>query len=81
MAKSVKEEALLLLPNDKAMVRTERLGVIDYVIKASQENGATIKIICPLSKLNSNIVKRISEQAPNIRILNGNESTTGMFHM
>jgi two-component system, OmpR family, sensor histidine kinase VicK len=81
LAKSVKQESLILLPNDKAMVRVEKLGVIDYVIKASQENNATIKIICPLSKLNSNIVKRISEQAPNIRILNGNESTTGMFHM
>jgi two-component system, OmpR family, sensor histidine kinase VicK len=79
LAKSVKQESLILLPNDKAMVRVEKLGVIDYVIKASQENNATIKIICPLSKLNSNIVKRISEQAPNIRILNGNESTTGMF--
>ena len=79
LAKSVKEEALLLLPNDKAMVRTERLGVIDYVIKASQENGATIKIICPLSEENSKIIKRISEQAADIRILNGNNSQTGMF--
>ena len=43
LAKSVKEEALLLLPNDKAMVRVERLGVIDYMIKASQENGAAIR--------------------------------------
>jgi signal transduction histidine kinase len=79
LAKSVKEEALLLLPNDKVMVRTERLGVIDYVIKASQENGATIKIICPLSEENSKIIKRISEQAADIRILNGNNSQTGMF--
>ncbi|HEY9490779.1 MAG TPA: HAMP domain-containing sensor histidine kinase, partial [Nitrososphaeraceae archaeon] len=79
LAKSVKEEALLLLPNDKAMVRVERLGVIDYMIKASQENGAAIKIICPLSEKNSEIIKRISEQAANIRILNGNDSSTGMF--
>ena len=66
LAKSVKEEALLLLPNDKAMVRVERLGVIDYMIKASQENGAAIKIICPLSEENSKITKRISEQAAHI---------------
>ena len=69
----------MLLPNDKAMVRADRLGVVDYLIKTSQENSATIKIICPLSEENSNTVKRISEQAPNIRILNGNDSTTGMF--
>jgi two-component system sensor histidine kinase VicK len=79
LAKSVKEEALLLLPNDKAMVRVERLGVIDYMIKASQENGAAIKIICPLSKENSKITKRISEHAAHIKILNGNNSQTGMF--
>jgi signal transduction histidine kinase len=79
LAKSVKQEALILLPNDKAMVRVERLGVIDYMTKASQEKNATIKIICPLSEENSNIVTRISKKAPNIRILNGNDSTTGMF--
>jgi hypothetical protein len=79
LAKSVKEEALLLLPNDKAMVRVERLGVIDYMIKASQENGAAIKIICPLSEEISKITKRISEQAADIKILNGNNSQTGMF--
>ena len=37
LAMSVKHEALILLPNDKAMVRIERLGVIDYLIKASQK--------------------------------------------
>ena len=79
LAKSVKQEALLLLPNDKAMLRVERLGVIDYMIKASIEKGAAIKIICPLSKENSKTIKRISEQAANIRILDGNYSTTGMF--
>jgi signal transduction histidine kinase len=79
LAMSVKQEAMMLLPNDKAMVGADRLGVVDYLIKTSQENSATIKIICPLSEENSNTVKRISEQAPNIRILNGNDSTTGMF--
>ena len=63
LAKSVKKEALFFLPNDKAMVRVDRLGVIDHIIDASQ-NGATIKIICPLSEENSKVVKRISERAP-----------------
>ena len=78
LIKSVKKEALLFLPNDKAMVRVDRLGVIDHIIDASQ-NGATIKIICPLSEENSKVVKRMSERAPHIAILNGNKSLYGMY--
>jgi two-component system, OmpR family, sensor histidine kinase VicK len=78
LAKSVKKEALLFLPNDKALVRVERLGLIDYVVKASQ-SGATVKIICPLSEVNAEIVRRISERAPEIQVLNGNNSPYGMY--
>ena len=78
LAKSVKKEALLFLPNDKALVRIERLGLIDYVVKASQR-GAIVKIICPLSEVNVEIVSRISERAPEIKILNGNNSPYGMY--
>jgi len=73
VTKSAKKEVLMLLANDKSMVRMATLGVIDYVIRVSQEN-VTVKIICPLSEENSEIVKRISEQAPSIKILNGNNS-------
>jgi two-component system sensor histidine kinase VicK len=80
LTKSVKNEALFLFPNDKAMIRAYRLGVIDHLIKASQkQNSANIKIICPLSKENSDIVRKVSEQAPNIRILNGTDSLYGMY--
>ena len=78
LAKSMKKEALFLLPNDKAIIRVDRLGVVDYLIKASQ-NAAIIKIICPLSEENSGIEKKISEHAPNINILNGKVSSHGMF--
>jgi two-component system, OmpR family, sensor histidine kinase VicK len=78
LAKSVKKEALLFLPNDKSLVRVERLGLIDYVVKASQ-SGATVKIICPLSEVNAEIVRRISEEAPEIQVLNGNNSPYGMY--
>ena len=61
------------------MIRLNRLGVIDYTIKASQEKDAEVKIICPLSEVNSEIVKRISSSAPNIKILNGNNSLYGMY--
>jgi signal transduction histidine kinase len=60
------------------LVRVERLGLIDYVVKASQ-SGATVKIICPLSGVNAEIIRRISERAPEIQILNGNNSQYGMY--
>ena len=77
---SAKKEALVLFPNDKAMVRAYRLGIIDYLVELSQnEKAVSIKIICQLSDENVGIVKRVSEQAPGIRILNGNESLYGMY--
>jgi signal transduction histidine kinase len=80
LAKSVKKEALFLLPNDKSMVRMDRLGVIDYLIKAAQKDSiGSIRIICPISEVNSEIIKKVSEKAPNIRILNGNNSPYGMY--
>ncbi|HYT42763.1 MAG TPA: HAMP domain-containing sensor histidine kinase, partial [Methylomirabilota bacterium] len=78
LAKSVRREAIFLLPADKSMRRVDRLGVIDHLIKASQ-NSATVRIICPLSEENSDIVKKISTSAPNIRILNGHNSTSGFL--
>jgi CO dehydrogenase nickel-insertion accessory protein CooC1 len=66
LAKSVKKEALILLPNDKALMRIDRLGIIDYLTKESK-NGATIKIICPLSERNSELIKRLSHDAPDIK--------------
>ena len=77
---SAKKEALVLFPNDKAMVRADRLGIIDYLVELSQkEKDVSIKIICQLSKENVGIVNKVSEQAPAIRILNGNESLYGMY--
>jgi two-component system, OmpR family, sensor histidine kinase VicK len=78
MTKSTKREALIFLPNDKALVRIDRLGIIDYLVKASQD-GANVKIICELSKENAEIQKKISNNAPDIRILDGNNSPYGMY--
>jgi signal transduction histidine kinase len=80
LAKSVKKEALFLLPNDKAIIRVDRLGIVDYLINASQQkNAAIIKIICPISEENAGVIKKISEHAPNIKVLNGKVSPHGMF--
>ena len=78
LARSIDNEALLLFANSKAMVRADRLGVVDYLVKTSKK-GASIKIICPITEENSEIIKQISEKAPSIRILNGGKSQSGLF--
>ncbi|HET7149030.1 MAG TPA: ATP-binding protein [Candidatus Nitrosopolaris sp.] len=78
LAKSVKREAIFLLPADKSMKRVDNLGVIDHLIKASQK-GATVRVICPVSEENIDIVKRISTSAPHVRILSGHNSTSGFL--
>jgi len=79
LVRSIENEALLLLADSKAMIRADKIGVIDYLVEASTKRGARIKLICPLSNENSGIVKRISEKASSIRILNGGGSHSGLF--
>jgi two-component system sensor histidine kinase VicK len=84
LAKSVKKQAFLVIPNSRAMVRDKRLGVLDYLVEASskikalegvtnktdsREEKDAIKIICPLDEKNREIVKWISDKAPSIKIL------------
>jgi two-component system, OmpR family, sensor histidine kinase VicK len=78
MTKSVRRKALIFLPNDKALVRIDRLGIIDSLLRASR-NGAEVKIISPLSDENSEIQRKIIENAPDIRMLDGNISPYGMY--
>jgi two-component system, OmpR family, sensor histidine kinase VicK len=79
LAKSLQKEGLLIFADSRAMTRAERLGVLDYLIKASSERQAVIKIICPLNESNSQTVKQISQKAPDIKILNGGSSQSGLF--
>jgi two-component system, OmpR family, sensor histidine kinase VicK len=79
LAKSVEEEALLLFANSKAMSRADRLGVLVSLINASKNKGASVKIISPITEENSRIVEQICEKAPNIKILNGGSSHSGLF--
>ena len=78
LARSIDNEGLLLFANSMAMVRADKLGVVDYLIRASN-NGASIKIICPVTEENYQIIKKISENSPQTRILNGGESQSGLF--
>jgi two-component system, OmpR family, sensor histidine kinase VicK len=83
LAKSLEKEALLLCANSKAIVRSDKLGIIDYLIEASAKRGAmkgaTIRIICPLTVENSHVIKKIMENAPDIRIQNSSGSHSGLF--
>ena len=80
LAESVKNEALILLPSVKSLIRVDRLGLIDHVINASQR-GATVKIICPLSEENSKVTTKINEQGSGVKVLNGNNTPYGMYIM
>jgi two-component system sensor histidine kinase VicK len=79
LARSLKKEALFLLSDSKAMIRADKLGIIDSLIEASSQGSAVVKMICPLSEENSDIIKRISQNAPYIKIINGGSSHSGLF--
>jgi two-component system, OmpR family, sensor histidine kinase VicK len=77
-ARSVKNEALILMPHSKTMMRADKLGLWNYLVDAA-EKGAQVRIICPLSDENSKIVKRLSDSSSNIKILNGQQTESGIF--
>lgn len=79
LARSVKGEAQVLLPNERTMDYLGEIGAIDMMIKASSEKNVRIRLICPISEYNSEIVRRINQKAPKISIANGSQSTTLMF--
>jgi two-component system, OmpR family, sensor histidine kinase VicK len=78
LVNSVVNELLLLLPNDKALVRIDKLGIINSLIEASHK-GIIVKIICPLSKENSQIQKKIADNAPDINLLHSTNSRHGIY--
>lgn len=61
------------------MIRADRLGIIDYLIEASSQRGAIVKMICPINDENSGIIKRMLQNAPSISIINGGSSHSGIF--
>ena len=78
LAKSVLNEVALLLPNDRALMRIDRLGVVDSLLNASR-NGAVIKIICPLSEENKQIQEKIFNSSPNVKLIDGSNSQHGLY--
>jgi signal transduction histidine kinase len=77
LSKLAKEEVLFLLPNDKALVRMKKLGVLHALQKASLE-GVDVRLICPVTDANSEILERLREQSQ-IKFVKGNESQSGII--
>jgi two-component system sensor histidine kinase VicK len=77
LTRSARKEALFFLPNDKSIMRASKIGIVDLLIKASK-TGVKVKIICPMSIRNKSIMEEI-ESASQIELLNGYDSTYGMY--
>lgn len=77
LSKLAKEEILFLLPNDKALVRMKKLGVLDILQKASLQ-GINVRLICPVTDANSEIVERLRVESQ-INFVKGNESQCGIM--
>ncbi len=77
LSRLAKEEILFLLPNDKAPVRMEKLGVLDILQKASLR-GVTVRVICPDTGANSEIVERLGVKSQ-IKLVKGTESQSGIM--
>src|SRR5215211_5451898 len=78
-AKSVREEAQLILSQPKTMEQAGKLGMLDHLIHAANSYGAEIRVITPITVENSKLARQIMNQAPNIQILAGPISTAGLF--
>ncbi|HZD36039.1 MAG TPA: HAMP domain-containing sensor histidine kinase [Nitrososphaeraceae archaeon] len=79
LARSIKEEAQILLPNEQTMVNLERLGAIDLIGEISSRSNVRIRLISPIAESNSKIVDKIFQKFPKISMINGNSSTSLMF--
>ncbi|MGE5599889.1 MAG: ATP-binding protein [Clostridiales bacterium] len=73
----INNEALILLPMSKSMVRLYKLGILKKLAKSS-EKKAKIRIICPIDSENEGIVQFLRSHNPDISILNGPEGSVGM---
>ena len=76
---SIQSEALFLLADSKSILRADKLGVIQNLVEVSTRRGAVVKIVCPFSQENSEIIKNIVNAAPLITVINGGSSHSGLL--
>ena len=77
LSKLAKEEVLFLLPNDKALIRMKKLGVLDALQNASLQ-GVSVRLISPVTDANSEIIERLRVESQ-IKFVKGNESECGIM--
>jgi two-component system sensor histidine kinase VicK len=77
LSKLAKKEVLFLLPNDIALVRMKKLGVLDSLQKASLQ-GVNVRVICPVTEVSAEIVERLRVESQ-IKFAKGNESESGIM--
>jgi two-component system sensor histidine kinase VicK len=79
-AESVQSEALLILPNSKALRREYDIGILHKLVDAAAKRKATIRILCPLDDKNAKIAEWLSDSGgPTIQLLNGDGSDSTVF--
>ncbi|MDQ3847804.1 MAG: HAMP domain-containing histidine kinase [Thermoproteota archaeon] len=72
LPKVAREEILFLMPNDNAVVRMEKLGVLDTLQKASLR-GVNVRVMCPITEVNFEIFEQLRLRS-SIKFTKGNES-------
>jgi two-component system sensor histidine kinase VicK len=73
MAGSIKNEALLLLPESRSLGMAYDTGVLQHLVRAA-ENNAVVRIMCPLDGGNADVAGWIARNAPGIRMTNSADS-------
>jgi len=62
LARGAKNEVLFVLPNDRAVIRMERMGVLE-ILKQKSEAKVKVKVICPISDSNLHIIERLRKES------------------
>jgi len=76
--KSAAKEILLIFPTTNALVRHEKIGVIQSLIEVAKEQQVKVRILMPISKLTEHIVQSLTQQQQNnivIRCIEPNPDT------
>ena len=76
--KSAAKEILLIFPTTNALVRHEKIGIIQSLIEVAKEQQVKVRILMPISKLTEHIVQSLTQQQQNnivIRCIEPNPDT------
>src|SRR5918997_1423677 len=79
-AELVQSEALLILPNSKALQLEYELGILHKLVEAAAKRKAVIRILCPLDDKNAKIAEWLSDKGgPTIQLLDGDGTDSTIF--